>query len=201
MSAGCRQNSRQDDGVTLYLICMFTSKNSALLLLIFASLIFAQPISAQTRDHLTNEEIEIVRDVQELDRRMEIYVKAINRRFLVLNNDNSQAKQIEKDSEKWGELPKGTRIELLVDIKKILQEAIDKIDDIAAREEKSELIPYALHILADGAQKFIPELEKFQATTTEKREKGVIADSLNFSNQIIEASAKIPKPTKKRKKS
>ena len=185
---------------------MFTLKNFALprtgglLLLIFASFIFAQPISAQTRDHLTNEEIELVRDVQELDNRMEIYVKAINRRFLVLNNDNSQAKQIEKDSEKWGELPKGTRIELLNDIKKILQEAIDKIDDIAAREEKSELIPYAVHILADGAQKFIPELEKFQATATDKREKGVIADSLDFSNQIIEASAKIPKPTKKRKK-
>lgn len=187
---------------------MFTQKNSAspspalkgLLLLIFAFFIFAQPISAQTRDHLTNEEIELVRDVQALDGRMEIYVKAIDRRLLVLNNAGSQAGQVEKDSKKWGELPAGSRLELLTDIKKILLEAIDKIDDVAAHDAKSELIPYAVHILADGIQRFVPELEKLQAAATEKREKGLLADSLEFSNQIIEASTKVAKPTKKRKK-
>ena len=169
-------------------------------LLIFAFFIFV-PVSAQTRDHLTNEEIELVRDVQTIDGRMEIYVKAIDRRLLVLNNDNTQARQVEKDSKKWGEFPTGSRLELLLDIKKILQEAIDKIDDVAAHDAKSELIPYAVHILADGVRRFVPELEKLQATATEKREKGVIADSLEFSNQINEAAAKIAKPTKKRKKS
>ena len=177
---------------------MFTLKNSALFLLIFAIFIFIQSFSAQTRDHLTNEEIELVRDVQTIDGRMEIYVKAIDRRLLVLNNAVSQAKQVEKDSKKWGELPTGSRLELLLDIKKILQEAIDKIDDVAAHDAKSELIPYAVHILADGVQRFVPELEKLQATATEKREKGVIADSLEFSNQINEAAAKIAKPAKKR---
>lgn len=185
---------------------MSTLKNSVLpclkgvLLSVFAFLIFTQTVSAQPRDHLTNEEIELIRNIQELDLRMEVYVKAIDRRFLVLNNDNSQAVQIKKDSEKWGELPAGTRLELLLDIKKILQEAIDKIDDVALRDEKSELLPYAVHILADGVRRFAPELEKFRDTATERREIGVIADSLDFSNQIIEASTKIPKPTKKRQK-
>lgn len=173
---------------------------NSLILLLLAAFICTQPLAAQTRDHLTYEEIEIVRDVQELDDRMEIYVKAIDRRLLVLHNDNAQAKQIEKDREKWGELPKGTRTELLLDIKKILQEAIDKIDDVAARDAKSELIPYAVHILADGAQRFIPELKKFQDAAAEKRENGVIFDAIDFSNQIIEAAAKVPKPTKKRKR-
>ncbi len=185
----------------MFKIKNFTSPRFyGLLLLIFAAFIFASSISAQQRDHLTSEEIELVRDIQELDLRMEVYVKAIDRRFLVLNNDNSQARQIEKDSEKWGELPKGTRLELLLDIKKILQEAIDKIDDVALRDEKSELLPYAVHVLADGVRRFAPELEKFRDTATERRETGVIADSLEFSNQIIEASAKIAKPTKKRQK-
>ena len=185
---------------------MFTLKNFAfpfskvLLLLIFAFFAFAQSNSAQTRDHLTNQEIELVRDVQALDGRMEIYIKAIDRRLLVLNNDNSQAKQVEKDSKTWGELPAGSRIELLTDIKKILQEAIDKIDDVASHDAKSELIPYAVHILADGAQRFVPEFEKLQRAATEKREKGVLADSLEFSNQIIEASTKIAKPAPKSKK-
>lgn len=172
---------------------------NSLVFLTFAFLLFSQPAQSQTRDHLTAEEIEMVRDVQALDERMEIYVKAIERRFLVLKGDNSQSKQIEKDSKKWGELPKGTRAELLVDIKKILREAIDKIDDVAARDAKSELIPYAVHILADGVQRFIPELKKLHDTTTEKREMGVIFDAIDFSNQIIEAATKVPKPTKKRK--
>ena len=172
-----------------------------MLLLILAFFIFAQLIPAQTREHLTYQEIELVREVQTIDGRMEIYVKAIDRRFLVLNNDNSQAVQVEKDSKKWGELPTGSRLELLTDIKKILQEAIDKIDDVAAHDAKSELLPYAVHILADGVQRFVPEFQKLQATATEKREKGLLADSLEFSNQIIEASTKIAKPTKKRKKS
>ncbi len=176
------------------------SFSKGLLLLIFAFFISVQSVSAQTRDHLTNEEIELVRDVQALDERMEIYVKAIDRRLLVLNNDTSQAKQVEKDSKKWGELPTGSRLELLTDIKKILQEAIDKIDDVAAHDAKSELIPYAVHILADGVQRFVPEFQKLQAAATEKREKGVLADSLEFSNQINEAAAKIAKPTQKKKK-
>jgi anaerobic glycerol-3-phosphate dehydrogenase len=173
---------------------MFILKNlvspffNTLLLLIFSIFISAATVSAQPRDHLTLNEIELVRDVQELDKRMELYVKAIDRRLLVIKNDNSQAGQIEKDAEKWGELPKGTRLELLLDIKKILQEAIDKIDDIAARDAKSELLPYAVHTLADGVRRFAPELEKFRDAATERREIGVIADSLDFSNQIIEAS-------------
>lgn len=191
----------------LYLIFMSKIHNLAFLRLnclpafVFVFFIFAQIVPAQPpRDHLTYEEIELVREVQELDNRMEIYVKAIDRRFLVLYNDNSQAKQIEKDQKKWGELPKGTRLELLLDVKKILQEAIDKIDDVADHDAKSALIPYAVHILADGARRFIPELEKLQAAATDKREKGVIYDAINFSNQIIEAAEKIPKPTEKRKK-
>ncbi len=185
---------------------MFTLKNSAppflkgLFLFIFAFFIFVQSFSAQTRDHLTYEEIELVRDVQTIDGRMEIYVKAIDRRLQVLNNAGLQAKQAEKDSKKWGELPAGSRLELLSDIKKILQEAIDKIDDVAAHDAKSELIPYAVHILADGVQRFVPEFQKLQAAATEKREKGVIADSLEFSSQINEAAAKIAKPTQKRQK-
>lgn len=185
---------------------MITFKNSALpffkglLLLTLGFFIFAQSVSAQRRDHLTYEEIEIVRDVQALDERMEVYVKAIDRRLMILNNAASPAKPTEKDAKKWGEPPTGSRLELLTDIKKILQEAIDKIDDVAAHDAKSELIPYAVHILADGVRRFAPEFEKMQETAAEKKEIGALADSLEFSSQIIEASTKIVKPVKKRPK-
>lgn len=177
------------------------SRLKSLFFLFTAFIIFSASISAQYRDHLTDAEAELIRENQELDKRMEIYVKAIDRRFLVLNNDNSQARQIEKDKEKWGELPTGTRGELLRDIEKILQEAIDKIDDVAERDAKNDLLPISVHILADGAKRFLPQLKTIGETTKEKKEMGSIYGAVDFSNQVIEASAKVPRETKKKKKS
>ena len=166
----------------------------------FALTVFSIPANAQQRDNLTYEEIEMIRDVQELDGRMEIYVKAIDRRLMVLKNATVENNvQTEKNSKKWGELPKGTKAELLSDIRKILDETIDKIDDVADRDAKNDLIPYSLHLLADGARRFIPELQKLKEKTTEPREIGLINNSLDSCEQIIEAAAKVQKPDKKPK--
>src|SRR5882724_6768249 len=75
--------------------------------------------NAQTRDHLTPQEVELVQESQILDKRTEVFIKAIERRMLVLNGTQaSNTKQLQKDSDKWGELPKGTRAELIGDITK-----------------------------------------------------------------------------------
>ncbi len=166
-------------------------------------LLFSFAVSAQRRDHLTEQEGELVREFQEIDTRTEVLVKAIDRRFLVLNAvDIETNKQFKKDSEKWGELPTGTRRELLLDIEKIFQEAVDNIDQVAERNIKSELFPRAVHILAEASQKFLPQLKsQFDKTNTDI-EKGAILGAIEFCNQIIEASAKVPKPivTKEEKK-
>ena len=160
-------------------------------------------VQAQRRDHLTAEEIELVRDAQQIDNRMEVFVKAIDRRFLVLNKDVSQTKQIEKDTDKWGELPTGTRQQLLTDIEKLLDEAISKIDDVAARDMKSDFFPIAVHTLADGANRFLPQLKSQMGKTTDEKERGAIIGAIDLCNQIIEASAKVkretPKEIKKRR--
>jgi hypothetical protein len=116
------------------------------------------------------------------------------------NSEAENARQIEKDSDKWGELPKGTRAELLSDIRKIFDETIDKIDDVYERDPKNDLIPYSLHLLADGARRFAPELEKLKETTTDPREIGLINSSLDSIEQILESAAKVPRPDKKPKK-
>ena len=172
------------------------------LVLFFVFTIFPAVSNAQKqRDNLTYEEIEMIRDMQELDGRMEIYVKAVERRLMVLQNTTAlHAKEIEKDSEKWGELPKGTKAELLSDIRKILDETIDKIDDVSERDAKNDLIPYSIHVLADGVRRFVPELEKLKQTTTEQREIGLLNSSLDSCSDILEAASKIPKPEKKPKK-
>jgi hypothetical protein len=163
-------------------------------------LLFSFSVSAQRRDHLTEMETELVREFQEIDKRTEILVKAIERRFFILNGVNiDNSKQIEKDSEKWGELPTGSRRELLLDIEKILQEAIDNIDNVAERNIKSELLPKSVHILADASRKFLPHLKSQLDKPNSDMEKGAILGSIEFCNQIIEASAKIPKEEKKKK--
>ena len=165
------------------------------------ALLFSFSASAQRRDHLTETETELVREFQEIDTRTEVFIKAIDRRFLVLNAVNVGGdKQFKKDSEKWGELPTGTRRELLLDIERILQEAIDNIDQVAERNIKSELFPKSVHTLADAAGKFLPQLKSQLDKTNTDMEKGAILGSIEFCNQIIEASAKVPKVVKEEKK-
>ena len=164
------------------------------------TLIFPASLNAQRRDYLSEEEIELVRDAQEIDLRIEVLTKAIDRRFLVLNNDQSQSKKLEKDSDKWGELPKGTRSALLWDIERILQKAIDDIDDVAQHQKMDEkLFPKAVHKLAESCQEYIPKLRTQYDQSKDEKEKGTITGAIENCNQVIEASAKVPKPAPKEK--
>lgn len=189
------------------------------------TLVLPQTANAQRRDYLTDAEIELVRDANEIDKRIDVLVKAIDRRFLVINNDTSQSKQIEKDSEKWGELPTGTKTELLSDISGILQKAIDDIDDLASRKSMNEKLlqntseenqtdeetkrvikannkkfPTAVHNLADASRKYLTMLETLEAGPTNDRERGSILKAMESCNMIIEASTQIQKPETKKKK-
>ena len=96
-------------------------KFAILILSLFVSIqmFFTTSAFAQRRDYLNELEIELVRDAQMIDLRTEVFVKAIDRRFIVLNNQTApDDKKSRKDSEKWGELPVGERSELLLDIEK-----------------------------------------------------------------------------------
>ncbi len=166
------------------------------------TLFFPASANAQgRRDYLTDEEIELVREAQEINLRIEVLTKAIDRRFLVINNAASQTKQVQKDAEKWGELPKGSRPLLLWNIERILQKAIDDIDDVAAHKKtESELFPIAIFKLTDACQSYIPQLKTLYDSSKDEKEKGSILGAIDFCNQIIEASAKVPKVELKKKK-
>src|SRR5438552_2835086 len=100
---------------------------AAILLLAFAS-----SAAAQTRDHLTPHEVELVQEAQILDQRIDVFIKAIDRRMAVLTGAQpANTKQARKEAEMWGEMPKGSRAELIGDIAKILDEAITNIDDVS----------------------------------------------------------------------
>src|SRR5436190_14672348 len=89
------------------------------------SLVFAVSAKAQKRDHLTDAETDLVRYWQELEKRTEVFIKCADRRWTIINGGTpAPIKKAMKDEPDWGDVPKGTRAELLGDIAGILDEAI-----------------------------------------------------------------------------
>lgn len=180
-----------------------TAFNCVLILIVTA--VLAPTVEAQRRDHLTSEEIELVRDVQEIDFRMGLFVNAIERRLWSLNGPEKltieQTGRIEKDFEKWGALPQGARQNLISDIDKILNEAIDKFEDVFDREPKSPLIPFAYYVLADYCVELIPKLETLTDGTSDLAVIGPLRRSDSSCRNILEARDQITRPIKKRPKS
>ncbi len=166
---------------------------SRLIALIFFLLLISFATAAQSRDHLTPQEVELVQEAQVLDLRTGIFIKAIERRMLALNlTQVTNAKQFQKDSEKWGELPKGTRAELISDIARILEEAITNIDDVSFHDEKNPLLSKALRRLDSTAEQIVAQLRPLEEQTKNADEISSISQVLENAQSIIEAARKLP---------
>jgi len=162
-----------------------------------------------SRDYLTPQEIDLVKDAQVLDKRIDVFIKAAERRFQVLGvqiqittiaTTKQSQKQAQKEAELWGDLPKGTRAELITDIAGILDAAIENIDDVALRDEKNPLVPKALRRLADAATHFQAQLEPMREQTKDNPERLSIEQALQNVQEILEAAGKLPPPTTPTKK-
>jgi acyl-CoA reductase-like NAD-dependent aldehyde dehydrogenase len=159
---------------------------------------------APRRDPLTEKEADLVREAQALDKRTEVFTKAVERRLLALAGPSAaNSKQAQKDAEKWGELPQGTRAELLYDIAGILDEAVTNIEDVGSHNAKSSLIPKSLRILAEASNRFLPQLTAMRERAQEEREKDALERAIEGAQEIITAASKLPpetQPTGKPKK-
>jgi len=165
-------------------------------------LFFALSASAQSgpRDHLTSQETDLVRDAQILDKRIDIFIRAAERRLMAINGTTVPAsKQVQKDLDKWGELPKGTRAELLDDLAKILDEATTNIDDVSARDEKNVLIPKALRKLSAASTGFLAQLSALSPQAKDEDERAAIAQAIENAQAIVDAANKLPPPSTKKK--
>ena len=157
--------------------------------------------AATKRDHLTPLEADQVRLAQILDKRIEVFIKIAERRLLMLSDPNAAAnKQVQKDVEKWGELPKGTRAELFTDISKILDEAITNIDDVAARDANNRLLPKALRKLAAASTRFIAQLTPMREQAKGETEREALEAALENAQSIIEAANRLPPDVKEKDK-
>jgi len=164
-------------------------------------------VAQAPRDYMTDDEIELVRDAQDIDQRIDVLTKMIDRRFAVLKIDVGGAAVPSKETSKWGPAPTGTQTELLDDIKRLIEKGIDDIDntamhpiDYAADKSRSEKqkakdaqrFPSAVRNLAAAAKRYEPPLKILSDRTTDEKQKGLILAALDFCDEIIAASTKVP---------
>ena len=181
-----------------------TARTPILLLIAVLTLSLCSVAAAfQAREHLTPQEIELVKDAQILDKRIDVFIKAADRRMLVLNGGGPEAataKQLKKDSETWGELPTGSRAELIGDVAGIFDEAITNIDDVSSRDEKNPLIPKALRKLAAAASRIVEQLKPAEAQAKGDAELSSFDQLAENADAIIQAASKLAPPLPAEKK-
>ena len=157
--------------------------------------------AVQGRDHFTEQEVELIKQAQVLDKRIDVFIKAIDRRMLVLNGTQAaSAKQLKKDAELWGDLPGGSRAELIVDISKIFDEAITNIDDVSSRDEKNPLIAKSLRNLAAAVTRIVDQLKPLEAQAKNDSEVSAFDQLIENAESIIQAANKLPPPVEKKGK-
>ena len=163
--------------------------------------VFVSQAATLQRDHLTPQEVDLVKEAQILDKRIDVFIKAAERRLMVINGSaNANAKQLKKDSERWGELPTGSRAELVTDIARILDEAITNIDDVSARDERNPLIPKSLRKLAQAVNSIMDQLKPLSTQAKSDAEIASFEMLSEDAQSILEAANKLPAEVDKKAK-
>ena len=171
------------------------------LLLIVALGAVSTETQGQSREHLTPQEIELIKEAQILDKRIDIFIKALERRLLAINGTAAaNAKQLKKDAEKWGELPTGSKADLVSDIARILDEAITNIDDVSARDERNPLIPKALRRLVQAVNNVQSQLAPLKEQMKSPAEVASFELLEEDVQSILEAAKKLPPDVDKKAK-
>jgi hypothetical protein len=163
------------------------------LLIVTLSLLSAISTTAQQRDHLTDPETDLVRFYQELDKRTDVFIKAADRRFAIINGTElPKQKKLMKDEPEWGEVPTGTHVQLLGDIAGILDEAITNIDNVSSRDPKNPLLSRSLRKLTNAANGYLTQLSALRSKTKDDDEVEAIERIAAEAKEIIEAAGHLP---------
>jgi hypothetical protein len=155
-------------------------------------LLLAVPLSSfAAQDYLTEDELDLVRDAQEIDRRVPVYMRLAEKRLIVLGLMEKTAKELEqerKNIEKWEKekaeaekakrrppkepvteyiyLEDFTRPELLRGYVQAINEIMSNLDDAYTRRLD---IRQSLEKLEEFARTTLPLVEKFEGRNQAER--------------------------------
>ena len=171
-----------------------------ILLTLVVSLLLANTALAQ-RDYLTPQEVDLIKEAQVLDKRIDVFIKAAERRLLVINGGTLPTdKKSKKEAELWGDLPTGSRAELVSDIARIVDAAIDNIDDVSMHDERNPLIGKSVRKLAASANSIMAQLKPLSAQAKSEAEIASFEQLNEGVQSISEALAKLPPEVEKKAK-
>ncbi|HXG94265.1 MAG TPA: hypothetical protein VNN73_18115 [Blastocatellia bacterium] len=134
----------------------------------FASIKSRYVVAQIPGDYLTEEEDDHVREAQDPEKRIKVFMKIADRRLAALTGNQSAApadkkaqKRAEEEEREWGAIPKLSRAELLRHYARAIEECMVKLEDAYERNPKSSAIPKALAILRDATDKHLEILRSF----------------------------------------
>ena len=170
-------------------------------LALFTILLFAGGFSAaaQRGDYMSPAEQDVVRNNQDIDARINVLTYMIDRRLIAMGIAVKASKPQLGPDDEWGAEPTGTKADLLRDIRYLLEKAVDDIDNLAghlpekSKEERKgvNLFNKAVKSLDASAKRWLPILKKEYENAAEEAVHTNAASSIEFCQQIIEASAKL----------
>ena len=155
---------------------------SAVLLLLTVvpgSSLFGRARAQGNGDYLNEQEVDRIREAQEIELRTQVFMFIANRRLKTITGELKQ--QTKKEEELWGPLPKGTTTELLDGYRRAIAELMEKIDDTYQRNPKVEGFKKALKRIADGTDLQLKMLTTIKATLKNDDELRTLAGAVEVT--------------------
>ncbi len=135
------------------------------LVFLFSLLLFNPGLAQQRGDVLNEQEIERIREAQEIDQRTEVFLKLAGRRLTALEGRPDQLTK----REQWGEPPNGSPQQLLAAYTRILEELADKLDAVAeTKGEKDPKLRKALARVRHDMESHLTRLERLSPGDDER---------------------------------
>lgn len=158
-------------------------------------------------DYLTEREIEVVRQAQQINWRVKVFMKIAERRLMLA--EDPQATQADRDKRNWGPLPSGSRAEMLKQYQQAIEETIINFEDTYDRNPKDKNLPKALTIFRQHTENHLPRLQALRSRITDQatgqvleqtlEELSLAAEDARQSQQELRSDQERPKTPKKKK--
>ncbi|MCS6884613.1 MAG: hypothetical protein RMM17_01945 [Acidobacteriota bacterium] len=133
------------------------------------------------KQYLNDQEIERIREAQEIDKRTAVFLRIAERRLDALFGVRSDS----RSKEDYGEYPTGSPAELLISYVSVYEELMNNLDD-AYERRKGQLLDKAMDMLLKSCNQQKRRLESFRPKT--QAEQTSLKKALETLDTVIEGA-------------
>lgn len=161
-------------------------------------------VGARAGDYLNEQEIDRVREAQEIDKRVAVFLRIAERRLnAILGASASQTTTAQKDkkdkkkdkksedkdeSNDYGPEPTGSTEELLRNYTSVMNELLDKIDDVYEKKKADPKLPSAIDKLYDVGQSHMKRLDQIRSKIDSNSEQTELEKALETVKMAVDGA-------------